>query len=102
MHTYRCRRNDGHEENSKNPGLDIGKRKLEPMEESLGFGRNPILLTNVFLQTVHGKLLFLFCEPGCCTRKVGENEKSAKSDDDCYGTLNDEDPSPGSKTLGMV
>lgn len=77
--------------------LDIQSGQLGSMKERLLFGVNPIVLTDILLETPSGELLFLLSEPARSTREVGEDEHRQEGNDDSDSTFNDEEPSPSDR-----
>jgi hypothetical protein len=63
---------------------------------------NPIILSNVFLQSPRCELSFLFREPRRSAWEVRQHEKGDESDEDRDDTLDDEQPLPGTQTTRPV
>jgi hypothetical protein len=64
------------------------------MHKALMFAVNPVILANVFLQPPGCKFLLFFREPTRRTREVRQDEGGKYGNDDGYGSLDDEKPSP--------
>lgn len=74
----------------QNVCLDVGKGKLCTVQEGLILAVDPVVLTDILLQTPGSQSLFLFGEPGSGTGEVGQDEDSNHSNDDGDSTFDDE------------
>ena len=74
---------DSKEEDSEDISFDVGECELEAVEERLLFTADPVVCTDVFLQSPYSQLTFFFRQPFCGSRKVWENE--VRTDGDNYG-----------------
>lgn len=86
----------------QDPGLDISESQLGAVQERLFLAVDPVVFTDILFQPPCGQLLFLLSEPGRGTRKVGQDEKGSEGDHNSDGTLNDEQPTPGSESFDVV
>jgi len=72
------------------------------VEEGLLLAVDPIILTNILLQTPHSQFPLVLSEPASGTGKVGQDENGGKGNHNGDGTLDDEQPAPGTETLDIV
>lgn len=64
------------------------------MQERLLFAVDPVILTNILLETPCSQVLLFFGEPWGCTREVGQDPDRNESDDNGDGAFDDEQPTP--------
>ncbi|UPX16673.1 uncharacterized protein EKO05_0007062 [Ascochyta rabiei] len=69
------------------------------MEEHLLLGGSPIILANVFLQAIYRELALSFAQPLGHSRKVGGDEESRKTNNDCDYAFKDENTPPRAQTV---
>jgi hypothetical protein len=57
------------------------------MPEALLFGRDPIILSNVFFKPPYSKLSLLLRKPRRSAREVGQDKKACNGNDNSDGSL---------------
>lgn len=90
------------EKTYQNPHLDVQCGQLGSLEETLVFGVDPIVLTDVLVQTPNGQLFFFFTQPSGGSGEVGEDQRANRGHDDGHRALDDEEPAPRPQTLCVV
>lgn len=78
----------------QDPHFDIGKCKLQAVEESLLLAPGPIILADIFFESPDCELPLFLGQPGGRAREVWKNEECRECNDDRDDSLDDEQPSP--------
>ena len=76
----------------QNIGFDIRECGLSTLPEGLVLAVDPVILSNVLLETPHRKRSFLFTEPGGGAGEIGQDPKGDERDRDSDNTLDKEEP----------
>ena len=71
----------------ENVCLDVCKSQLEAVPEGLSFTADPIVHTNILLESPGSELALFLREPLGGTREVGKDEEGEESDSDGDGTF---------------
>ena len=72
--------------------LDVAEGKFCALPEGLVLTVDPVVLSNVLLETPHRKRSFLFTEPGGGAGEIGQDPKGDERDRDSDNTLDKEEP----------
>lgn len=91
---HRSRRHDAQEHDHQNPDLDVFEGQEHAVPERLLRAADPVVDTNVFLQTPDCQLTFFLSQPLSGSWKVRKNEEAHRGDSHCDGPFDDEQPLP--------